>query len=147
LYRRTRSKPDTEDLAQETFLRFLKIPSDRAIHNPQAYLFSIAINLVRARGRDNEDHKMVNIADESIVPELPAEVPSFVGAIESDRREKRLHEILPRLPPRCYSALMLHYWHKWTYAQIAEKFEVSTSMVKKILQQGIKHCRNSMGEP
>jgi RNA polymerase sigma factor (sigma-70 family) len=61
-----------------------------------------------------------------------------------ERRAKRLQKILQGLPPRYRAALVLHYWHKWTYAQIAEKFAVSTSMVKRILQQGIKRCRLRM---
>ncbi|MFM7066008.1 MAG: sigma factor, partial [Gammaproteobacteria bacterium] len=48
---RRRARPGTEiaDLSQEIYLRLLRVPEPEAIANPEAYLFTVAGNLLRER--------------------------------------------------------------------------------------------------
>ena len=45
LYRRVRSHPDAAELAQEVFVRMMRVPDMTAIRNPEAYLFAVASRL------------------------------------------------------------------------------------------------------
>src|ERR1700751_4718782 len=45
--RRIRSKADAPDLAQEVYLRMLRISDHEAIRNPVPYLYTVANNLVK----------------------------------------------------------------------------------------------------
>ena len=45
--RRIRSKADAADLAQEVYLRMLRISDQEAIRNPVLYLYTVANNLVK----------------------------------------------------------------------------------------------------
>jgi len=45
--RRIRSKSDAPDLAQEVYLRMLRISDQEAIRNPVHYLYTVANNLVK----------------------------------------------------------------------------------------------------
>src|SRR5258705_2052482 len=45
--RRIRSKADAADLAQEVYVRMLRIRDPAAIRNPVAYLYTVASNLVK----------------------------------------------------------------------------------------------------
>src|ERR1700727_1198547 len=45
--RRIRGGSDAEDLAQEVYLRMLRISDQEAIHNPVHYLYTVANNLVK----------------------------------------------------------------------------------------------------
>ena len=47
LFRRVRRRADAEELAQEVYLRMLRVPDTTAILNPEAYLYAIAGNLVK----------------------------------------------------------------------------------------------------
>lgn len=64
-------RADAEDLAQEAFLRLLRVPHSDLIRQPDAYLFRIAANLVlefrlRARrSRVSFDSEQVAVAGEA----------------------------------------------------------------------------------
>src|SRR5689334_15656655 len=49
--RRLNDRSEAADLAQEVFLRLLKRRQDAPIDNIEGYLFQIAANLLRERGR------------------------------------------------------------------------------------------------
>ena len=46
-FRRLRTKADAADLAQEVYLRILRVNDPDTIRNPQAYLFAVAGNLLK----------------------------------------------------------------------------------------------------
>jgi hypothetical protein len=46
-YRRIRTKSDAPDLAQEVYVRMLRVSDTDAIRNPQLYLYTVASNLVK----------------------------------------------------------------------------------------------------
>ena len=49
LFRRVRRQPDAADLAQEVYLRMLRVPDIEAIRSPESYLFVVASNARCAR--------------------------------------------------------------------------------------------------
>ena len=46
-YRRIRTKSDAADLAQEGYVRMLRVNDIDAIRNPERYLYTVASNLVK----------------------------------------------------------------------------------------------------
>jgi RNA polymerase sigma factor (sigma-70 family) len=52
--------------------------------------------------------------------------------------------MLKELSPRCCAAVILQYRHELSYQEIADRLEVSPSMVKKYLTQALSHCRRRM---
>src|ERR1700726_4335699 len=46
-YRRTRSKADAPDLAQEVYLRMLRVKDLDSIQSSESYLFTVARNLLK----------------------------------------------------------------------------------------------------
>ena len=44
---RARRQPEAGDLAQEVYLRMLRVPDMEAVRNPEAYLYTVANNLAR----------------------------------------------------------------------------------------------------
>ena len=47
LYKRVRRRPDAADLAQEVYLRMLRVPDMDHVRNPEAYLYAVASNLAK----------------------------------------------------------------------------------------------------
>src|SRR5690348_16588481 len=47
LLSRVRSSTDAQDLAQEVYLRLLRLERPELIRKPEAYLFTVAANIVR----------------------------------------------------------------------------------------------------
>ena len=146
LFRRVRRPPDAADLAQEVYLRMLRVPDIEAIRNPQSYLLTVASNLVKEHARHGyEERSALDVQDPQVEEQL-AGLSSFAGDldIDHDHRVKRLREVLDQLPPKCRAVVVLQYWHHQSYEEIAQQLGISTHMVKKYLSQALVHCRRRM---
>ena len=144
LYRRVRRHPDAAELAQEVYVRMLRVPDMSAIRNPEAYLYTVASNLAKEHARQEPRDGGVLDVDDPLVQEQLAELPAFAGQLDSEQRIRRLREVLRQLPAKCQAAVVLQYWHALSYEEIAQRLGVSTHMVKKYLSQALVHCRRRM---
>jgi RNA polymerase sigma factor (sigma-70 family) len=140
-YRRVRAKPDAADLAQEVYLRILRVADPDAIRNPEAYLYTVAANLIKENAVANRRKADVIQADDGHDAEVPANVD---GSLDTSRRIERLQVVLRQLPVKCQAAVQLQYRHGLSYQEIAARLNVSTHMVKKYLAQALTHCRRRM---
>jgi RNA polymerase sigma factor (sigma-70 family) len=144
-FRRARRGADAAELAQEVYLRLLRIPDVTTIRNPEAYLYTVAGNLLREQAvQQHRNALAVDIDDPSASAQL-AEWPGFGSDLDDSKRARRLLEVLQQLPPKCQAAVQLQYWQDRSYAEIAAQLGVSTHMVKKYLSQALVHCRRRMG--
>jgi RNA polymerase sigma factor (sigma-70 family) len=140
-----REPSDARDLAQEVYLRMLRVRDTEKIQNPEGYLFTVAANLVKEQRAVQRRHGLeVDAADEDIQLYL-SEVSSIDNEIDHDLRVRRLREVVKQLPPKGQAAIMLQYMHGLSHNEIAERIGISPRMVKKYLAKGIAHCRLRMG--
>jgi RNA polymerase sigma factor (sigma-70 family) len=143
-FRRVRQRADAAELAQEVYARMLRVADMESIHNPEAYLYTVASNLAKEHARQEPSDERVVDVDDPIIQEQLAELPPFVGQLDTEQRIKRLREVLPQLSAKCHAAVILQYWHGQSYEEIAQRLGVSTNMVKKYLTQALAHCRRRM---
>ena len=144
LYRRVRRHADAAELAQEVYVRMLRVADMAAIRNPEAYLYTVASNLAKEHARQQPSDSRVLDVDDPLLQEQLAELPTFAGQIDTEQRIDRLREVLRQLPPKCHAAVVLQYWHGLSYEEIAQRLGISTHMVKKYLSQALVHCRRRM---
>lgn len=143
-YRRLRNRADADDLAQEVYVRMLRVTDPASIRDPQAYLFAVAGNLAKEQALlDRRRSLGIDINDSVAVAQL-FEVPNFDQDLDHRERVKRLHVVLAQLPPKCRAVVMLQYRHGLSHEEIAEQLAISTHMVKKYLLQALAHCRRRM---
>jgi RNA polymerase sigma factor (sigma-70 family) len=142
-YRRVRKHPEAAELAQEVYARMMRVADMTAIQNPEAYLYTVASNLAKEHARNEPKIGVLDI-DDPVVQEQLAELPAFVGELDTERRVRRLREVLHQLPAKCHAAVVMQYWYGLSYEQIGERLGVSTHMVKKYLSQAVTHCRRRM---
>lgn len=143
-YRRLRHQADATDLAQELYARMLRVKNPDAIRDLDAYLFTVASNLVKEHGaRDRRHGTSLDIDDANIVDEL-AEPATYDSQIDVARQVSRLREVLRQLPPRWHAAVVLQYVHGLSHQAIAEHLGVSPRMVKKYVGQALGRCRRRM---
>jgi RNA polymerase sigma factor (sigma-70 family) len=144
LYRRVRRHPEAAELAQEVYLRMLRVADMSAIRNPEAYLYTVASNLAKEHSRqESRDSRALDVDDPRVQEQL-AELPAFAGELDTEQRTRRLREVLRQLPAKCQAAVVLQYWDGLSYEEIAQRLGVSTHMVKKYLSQALVHCRRRM---
>jgi RNA polymerase sigma factor (sigma-70 family) len=145
--RRVAHRWDAQDLVQEVYLRLLRIdPSDLAnIRNPDAYLFTVAANLVKEHAVMQQQLPLSSDGLEEVLEQLSA--PGNVEAdMDRELRRQRLGALISRLSPKCRAVLVMHYRDELSYREIAEKLSISSNMVKKYIVKGLAACRQRMAD-
>jgi RNA polymerase sigma factor (sigma-70 family) len=143
--RRVAHRWDAQDLVQEVYLRMLRADHDEEapIRNPEAYLFTIAANLVKEHAVGRQRAPVSSEGMEDLIDRLatPCEAE---GHIDRDVRRQRLGMLIARLSPKCRAVLVMHYRDELPYREIGEKLSISTHMVKKYIVKGLTACRQGM---
>ena len=81
--RRIRAKADAADLAQEVYVRMLRISDQEAIRNPVHYLYTVANNLVKEHAvLDRRQASGIDI-DEAPAHEQLETLPEFDGDLDA----------------------------------------------------------------
>ncbi len=143
-YRRVRTKSDASDLAQEVYLRMLRVADADAIRNPEGYLYTVASNLVKEHAvLDRRQVSAIEVLDPTLEQQL-SELPAFDSEFDLGTRVSRLRIVLAELSPKCRAAVVMQYNHGLSYQEIAVRLGVSPHMVKKYLAQALVHCRRRM---
>jgi RNA polymerase sigma factor (sigma-70 family) len=142
--RRIRGSADAPDLAQEVYLRMLRIRDEASIRNPKLYLYTVANNLVKEHAVI-ERRRAERLKMEAAVTHHELEtLPSFDGMLDDAQRAARLREVLQQLRPKCQAAVMLRFAHGLTIPEVALRLGVSPQMTKKYIAQALAHCRRRM---
>jgi RNA polymerase sigma factor (sigma-70 family) len=142
--RRIRSKADAADLAQEVYVRMLRIGDQEAIRNPVHYLYTVANNLVKEHAAlDRRQASGIDI-DEAPAYEQLETLPQFDGDLDASQRVARLGVVLQQLRPKCRAAVELRFTHGLSFREIAMHLGVSPQMAKKYVAQALGHCRRRM---
>ncbi len=142
--RRVRRPADASDLTQELYLRFLRADRSELIRNPEAYLYTVAVNLVREQSvLERRLGQLVDVTELAMDPALV----NFRTPEEEVDREARMAwiaQMIDALPAKPRAALVLQYRDGLTYEQIAERLGVTTHAVKKYVMQGLALCRKRL---
>ena len=142
--RRIRSKADAADMAQEVYLRMLRVGDQEAIRNPVLYLYTVANNLVKEHALlERRQASGINI-DEAATQEEFEVLPAFEGEVDASKRAARLQVVLKQLRPKCQAAVALRFTHGLSYREVAIRLGVSPQMAKKYVAQALSHCRRRM---
>ena len=134
---RISGRRDIDDLAQEVYLRILRIPEPELVANPQAYLYRVAINAASEwvqRAAEALEHASEPL-DQLASPHDPERE---AGITERDRR---IREALAELPIASRTAVILHTRDGMTYKQIAVHMGVTRRAVKRYVANGYAALR------
>lgn len=143
--RRGSQAHDAEDLAQEVYLRLLRSDQSgtRQIESPEAYLFTVAANLLREKGAAARRMGLsLDIADidETLLP--TSMTPE--DELEITLRERKLAEAVASLPAKYQRIVVLHYLENKTYQEMAGDFGVTPHAIKKYVSQALRLCRRKL---
>jgi len=143
-WRRIRSKADAADMAQEVYLRMLRISDQAAIRNHVLYLYTVANNLVKEHAvLDRRQASGIDIEEVATHEQLET-LPAFDGELDTAQRVERLRVVLKQLRPKCQAAVELRFTHGLSYREVALRLGVSPQMAKKYVEQALVHCRRRM---
>ena len=148
----TGSREDAYDLAQETFLRFIRYAEHYRYSNLKGYLLTIAMNLCRSYFHGTGRTRTVIGAGELIEANGagqggPAvreeaetggrELDTTAQAIEVMEQSRLLTEALMKLPDMQREAVLLHHFYGYKNREIAHMTGASCATVKSRVNQGL----------
>lgn len=141
LVRHLRQSQDAQDLAQEVYLRLLRLEKSELVRQPNAYLFFVASQVI-------SQFKMHTQADpvtyDSDIAELRTEhPPHFRQDLIGDDLEarNRLEQLLRKLPRGHRNVLLMRKRDGMSWTQIAEALNLSVHTVKKYLHEARARIR------
>lgn len=143
----TGNTEDSYDLAQETFLRFIRYAGDFRYRNLKGYLLTVAMNVCRDYfNRENSKNTREGGYEEELFsrPEPGEHGPE--AAAERDDYTDRLMKALSELPQMQRDAILLHYFQELKYREIGRLTGAGTSTVKSRVRQGMGRLREILGE-
>jgi RNA polymerase sigma factor (sigma-70 family) len=143
--KRLRSVADARDLAHEAYVRLLRVKRRDLIRDPRAYLYRIAANILYEfeLKRKADAVGLTRWSESHLCDTEPSHPESDV---ESLLVRSRIEAVLSQLSPKCRAVVILYRRDGMTYEEIGERIGISTSMVKKYLARGLRHCREQLME-
>lgn len=127
-----------EDLAQEVYLRLLRMDDVSLIRDPRAFVIRLAVHAVhewRMLARNRMPHSS------EILPSLVDPDDSPAERLERKDRMRSLSLALDTLSPKCRAVLLMNRRDGMTCQEIAQHMQLSVGMVKKHLARGLAACR------
>ena len=144
---RLRNSSDTADLAQEVFLRLLRVERFEQIRNPEAYLLTVASHVIHQHSLTHVTTSATVEASDALLDEHIATDSDPVAHVHLERRLEALDHALARLPARTRAVFVLQRRDGYTLDEIAAQLGISRSAVKKHLAKALAHCSRQMQEP
>lgn len=143
LTRQVKDRDTAADMAQESYARVLTAQlGGQAVMDVRALLYRVARNLVIDQHRRAEvrSHDDLDTIPEGMHPCAPAHCqPEEVLA--SQQVIRAYMAAIEALPPRCREAFVLYVFEELGHAQIAERMNISVSMVEKHVVRGMVACK------
>jgi RNA polymerase sigma-70 factor (ECF subfamily) len=135
LTRKTGCRELARDLANETFVRLLRLAPGNLdqIEQPEAFLRRVSTNLLRDWGR-------AKALRERSLPSLELvsdDQLDQVALLESRDTLRRLEHAVSRMKPKTREIFLAHRIHGFTYQEIAERTGLSVKGVEKQMSKAI----------
>jgi len=138
---RVQNSTDAADLAQEVFLRLLRVQCHESIRNPEAYLLTVASHVIHQHAlRRTTAPQVVDIlsalADSSAFSE-----PDASEQVDLEQNVAAVERALLELPPNVRACFILQRVYGYSLEEIMSAVGIARSTVKKYLVLAVTHCQ------
>jgi RNA polymerase sigma factor (sigma-70 family) len=141
---RLRNGADAPDLAQEVFLRLMRVEHHETIRSPEAYLFTVASHVLhqhtlrQANAPASIDISTVFADLQLISDDNPA------ARAEAQQRLAEVERVLAQMPPKVSATLLLHRFAGLSIEEIGRQLGVARPTAKKYLARALMQCRDAL---
>jgi RNA polymerase sigma factor (sigma-70 family) len=143
---RLRNEADAPDLAQEVFLRLMRVEHHETIRSPEAYLFTVASHVLHQHTlRQASTPASVDISEVFAELQLTSN-DDPVARAAGQQKLKDLERALHEMPAKLSTALLLHRFGGLTIEEIGRELGVSRPAAKKYLARALVECRAALEE-
>jgi RNA polymerase sigma factor (sigma-70 family) len=143
---RLRNRADAPDLAQEVFLRLMRVEHHETIRSPEAYLFTVASHVLHQHTlRQANTLPSVDISEVFAALQLVSSDDPMARADAQNALEE-IDRALSELPPKISATLLLHRFGGLSIEEIGRELGVSRPTAKKYLARALTRCRDVLEE-
>lgn len=144
-----------EDVFQETFLQIHQSASTFDLGRRfKPWLYTIAVNKGRDYHRRNARRKAMSLSasidkdgeGQSFVDLLASDVPDPSSRMMDDETRNHIKSVVEDLPENFREILLLSYYQKMSYMQIAETLEIPIGTVKSRLHSAVAAFGRNLGQ-
>jgi len=139
---RLRSQQEAKEIAQEAYVRLLKLDQPGAVSFLRAFLFKTAANLAVDRIRHEQTAR--NAAREIKFLEEFTRHPTPEQFASDAEQVRLLQKLIEELPPKCKRAFLLHRVHGLDFASIAAQMGLGERMVRTYVVRAAVYCRTRL---
>ena len=140
-----KSSSEANDVAQEAYARVLRHGLPEDIKCARAYIFkaasNLAINRLIERQRKRE-HLTVDPQDLN----LPSNQPTPEEDAQYQEKLQAIVNAVEELPQKCRKAFILYKFEFLEYKEVADRMNLTESMIRKYVLRGMRHCRHRLEE-
>jgi RNA polymerase sigma factor (sigma-70 family) len=129
------------DVAQETYLKYLALPSSVTPREPERYLYAIAVNVARHWMRARKQSHVTfdsSLADSNATTQVD-ERPDGFDHIAS---KQYLERVLAQIPATYRSVLLMRIRDGKSIEEIAFELKLTPKTVRNYIHRGVKHARD-----
>jgi RNA polymerase sigma factor (sigma-70 family) len=138
---RLRSAQEAEEVAQEAYVRLLRLDQPGTVSFLRAFLYKTAANLAVDRMRKHGRHSVAAEAgyfDDSRIPPTPDR------EVEGSQEIEHVLRLIEDLPPKCRRAFLLHKIEELEFADVAQRMGLSERMVRIYVIRAILYVRDGL---
>lgn len=141
---RVRNVADVPDIAQEVYLRMLRVSHADSIRSPEAYLFTVAQHVVQQHTlRQSAAPPSVELT-RMLSPPPAAPDSDPILELHAQQCLESLQAALDQLSPKARAAFMLHRRDGLSVDEIGTELGISRPMVKKYLIKALMQLRQRL---
>lgn len=144
-YRRCRSEAEAEDLAQDVLLRALQHAQWQSVEEAKGYIFRIAANRWRDRGRRKLTHG-VELEWDDERTQVAAEEITVERVLSSQEELRRFSAALQDLGERTRDVFVMCRFENLKHAEVGELLGISVSAVEKHLVKALAYLMRRMDQ-
>lgn len=138
---RLRSRQEAHEVAQEAYVRMLKLDESNAVSFLRAFLFKTAANIAVDRMRSRDRRQQLR---EAALFDAFREPPTPERTLVGEQEVAVIERVLAALPPKCRRAFLLNRIHGLEPAEIARQMEVAERTVRHYILQSLVKCRAAL---
>lgn len=139
---RLRSQQEAKEVAQEAYVRLLKLDQPGAVSFLRAFLFKTAANLAVDRIRHEQTARRV--AQETKFLEELGSGPNPEQSANDAQELKLAERLIGELPAKCRRAFLLHKVYGLAFPDIAKQMGLGERMVRTYVVRALLYCRTGL---
>ena len=143
---RLKSHDEAVEVAQEAYVRLLRLDDSSTIGFLRAFLFRTAMNIAIDRVRRRGLAK--SYVDQAVPQQQVHEMFGFTPerSLAAQQSLKKVLDCVGALPPKCRHAFIEYKFKHRAYEDIAEEMGLTSSMVRKYVLRALVHCSSELSE-